>query len=583
LFFFLQSITEDRIRGILFEQQMERQIDATTAISQHIGADLRSISATLAILAEDPELKKGNLDSDISKSLTQGTLANLNSVGEQGGPQIDRIFIVNNQDMVLFTIDYPIQPDHPTYKGKNLSELEHIQETKATLRPVFSKGFLAVDNTLRVAATYPILGPAGEYQGLVGVSMLTPSFFEHYGNIYDIESQYLAVLDSESVQLVHPVKSLVGTPFFGEHTQEVTGRSEALNSLVRNTLEGQSGDAIYKFNNAERLTTGHPVFLQGSPHYFVFVITPTSIVYDQIANILFMQQMETLALLIGITIAIAILIVFLATWNQDLNIAVKKRTEQLEESNRQLAFANERLIDINEELKNNEKAQQEFINIAAHELRTPIQPLMGLAEILQGKSRDPSERDLLSAMHRSARRLQHLADDILDVAKIEGHTFRLNIEPFDLNAMLQSAVDEFRNELELRNPKVKILFKSDAPSIPILADKNRLYQVILNLLTNAAKFTTEGEIVVKSSLSTEDNKKLAVIPVKDTGSGIDPEIMPKLFTKFMSKSERGTGLGLFLSKNIIEAHGGKISASSIPGQGAEFTFTIPLAHSASLT
>jgi signal transduction histidine kinase len=578
LLFYFQNVTEQQIKSSLFEQQKERQIEANRAISQHIGSDLRTVVASLAVLATGPLLMEGDLGSEQIKRLAEKTLQDINADPQEVGvAKIDRLFIIDNNAMVKYSIDYP-SLEETVRQSPDLSNLEHIGKTQETLSPVFSKGYVASDGTLRVAATYPILDSAGEYRGLVGLSMPTSSFFRHYGNVYDIQSQYLAVLDTDSVQLVHPVQTLVGTPFFGEFTQSQTGPTETLNDVVRNTLAGGSGLAIYEFRNGERLTTGHPIFIQGVPTYFVFIITPTSAIYSQIDSILFGERVQTLVLLSGVTAAIAVLIVFLLMWNQNLNTAVRQRTEQLEESNKQLSFANERLIKVNEQLKDSKKAQEEFINIAAHELRTPIQPIIGLVEILEGRHNnfDRQDRAMLTTINRSAQRLQRLASNILDVTKIESKALNLNKKEFDINEILSDAIEEFQRQLEDR--RIRLQFQPQDETI-VYADKERIAQVVDNILNNAMKYAEGGEITIETRVQDlNDNgpaRRQLVVSIQDTGPGVDPEIMPKLFTRFTTRSEHGTGLGLFISKSIIEAHGGKISAEN-NSRGAIFSFTLPL-------
>jgi signal transduction histidine kinase len=283
-----------------------------------------------------------------------------------------------------------------------------------------------MDGKYRIALTYPIVNKnTGEYLGLVGTAIPTIPFFEHYGNIYDIKSQYLAVLDRNSVQLIHPVKSFIGTPFFGEHTQEVTGHNTILNRLIQTVLSGKQDFAIYQFNNGERLNTGNPIFVEGKPIYFIFVITPTSTIYSQINDVISEQRLETFLLLAGITIAVVILIVFLIKWNSSLGREVKRRTKELDESNKQLVLANKKSESAYEQLKVHDKMQRDFINVAAHELRTPIQPILGLTDALRSKIKDTEKQEILDVVIRNAKRLHRLTEDILDVTRIESHTLEL--------------------------------------------------------------------------------------------------------------------------------------------------------------
>jgi two-component system, OmpR family, sensor histidine kinase VicK len=238
---------------------------------------------------------------------------------------------------------------------------------------------------------------------------------------------------------------------------------------------------------------------------------------------------------------------------------------------------NERMI--NEQLKRTDKMQKEFINIAAHELRTPIQPILSFSQLLQSdKSNNPKEQEFLDAIVRNARRLQRLTENILDVTRIESHSLQLGKERFNLNENIRNVISDVNNQAELRNinnNSVSILFEPKQ-DIFVEADKVRIYEVISNLLKNAIQFTKEGTITIAAAAKKIDYNEV-LITIKDTGTGINPEIMPRLFTKFSSKSVTGTGLGLFISKSIVEAHGGKMWAeNNADGIGATFAFSIPL-------
>jgi two-component system, OmpR family, sensor histidine kinase VicK len=227
-----------------------------------------------------------------------------------------------------------------------------------------------------------------------------------------------------------------------------------------------------------------------------------------------------------------------------------------------------------EQLKVNEKMQMEFINVAAHELRTPIQPILGLSEVLLNKDGNIEQyHELLNTISRNAKRLQKLTENILDVSRIESQTLNLHKERVNINEKIRNAVKDI--ESQIHNPELKIAFLASKDPIYVKADKTRLYQVIANLLGNAIKFTKQGSISV--SVDVNDNNNEFVISVKDTGEGIHSDILPRLFTKFATRSEVGTGLGLFISKSIVEAHGGKMWAkNNSDGKGATFHFTLPL-------
>ena len=238
-----------------------------------------------------------------------------------------------------------------------------------------------------------------------------------------------------------------------------------------------------------------------------------------------------------------------------------------------LANSNKQLAEANEQLKLRDKLQQEFINIAAHELRTPIMPILGYAELLsEDIGRDKQE--YIEKIINNANRLQRFAESILDITKIESKTLNLKKEKLNLNDLILTVIDD----LTLMKPKKDLVKLRYQPREEIIveADRNRLSQVISNLLLNAYNFTKKGFILITAEKS-DDN--LATVRIEDNGSGIDAEIMPRLFSKFATSSSSGTGLGLFISKSIIEAHGGNIWAENNAGRnkkGAVFAFSIPL-------
>jgi two-component system, OmpR family, sensor histidine kinase VicK len=230
-------------------------------------------------------------------------------------------------------------------------------------------------------------------------------------------------------------------------------------------------------------------------------------------------------------------------------------------------------------LKEMDLIKTEFINVAAHELRTPIQPILGLSQTLRSKLGESEYTKLLDIVIRNAKRLQRLTEDILDVAKIESRSLDLKRESFNLNEVLQNIIVDYNNQIakDNKDDKLKLQLIESKKDIIIEADKERITQVISNLISNAIKFTNEGSITM--SVGKTDSNDGVLVSIKDTGRGLDPEILPRLFTKFATKSEKGTGLGLFISKSIIEAHGGQIWAEKYnDGNGATFMFTLPMTH-----
>ncbi len=248
--------------------------------------------------------------------------------------------------------------------------------------------------------------------------------------------------------------------------------------------------------------------------------------------------------------------------------------------NIRLRESNELLTIQYKKVKESEKIKDEFINIAAHELRTPIQPILGLTDIIYSKVKDEELHELLEIIMRNAKRLKRLSDNLLEITKIESRSLKLHKKFFNLNILISEVLKDYVNK-QKNQLKVEIVhdFKRKDDTI-IEADRDRISQVIHNLLDNALKFTMDSNqtvfvIVDKKEEGKEKGK--VIVSVKDTGEGISKEVLPRLFTKFTtSDSTTGTGLGLYICKNIVEAHGGRIWAENNPEEnGAIFSFTLP--------
>ena len=563
LFFHLQQETEDSIRNSIFEQQKQVQIDSSRAIAQHLQSDMELILSRLQGLAISNNIQYGDLTSNLTKSLLTDYYNKINST-----TPVDRLFLHNKNGISIIDIG---SSESPSYLGKDFSFRSWVNQTKNTLSPVISDMFVGIDGKNRIAMTYPIIttnSSGSYYNGLVGVVLPTNEFFNYYGNIYDIQSQYLVVLDNNGTQLVHPVDSLVGKPFFGDFTQNLTGHNDRLNSLVKTVMSGGPSFEVYKFINNERLNTGYPVIVEGSPKYSVFVITPTSIIYSKINEIIDKERLQMLTLIIGIIAAVLLLILFLSKVNSTLDKSVKRRTKELEDTNRRLEIANRR-VQIHDD------TQKEFINIAAHELRNPVQSLLGFSDILiKLIGNIELYKHPMEAISRNTKRLKRLVDIILDISQLDNDLLILNKEPINLKELITEIMINYQDRKK-GDRKFNIVFEdSSAPndSKILNADKSRLTQVIINLIDNALEFTKDEDEIIINMKKINKGKEIEVT-ISDPGHGIHPDDLHILFTRFIKKSSRGTGLGLYVSKKIIEAHGGRIWAKNNQnGNGVTFGF-----------
>ncbi len=263
-----------------------------------------------------------------------------------------------------------------------------------------------------------------------------------------------------------------------------------------------------------------------------------------------------------------------------------------------------KMSELYEQLKTHDKMQIEFINIAAHELRTPIQPILILSEMIETDLQNQKQigtnqlQEAITTIIRNARRLQKLASDILDTSRVESNTLKLDPQEFDLWEVISNSIRDCMIEIEKRGRNIVILCNKDFDNkskdkkggnrskgfakggFVVKGDKNRISQVLYNLLDNSVKFTDNGHISVTLERRMGLKRREVVVNVIDTGRGINDDMFPKLFTKFATDSSIGTGLGLYLSKKIIETHGGNMWAqNNQDGIGATFSFSLPLVNS----
>jgi signal transduction histidine kinase len=535
------------------------------------------INSLLQGIADSPRFQQGELYGEKILQIVKDKFSQVNNI-----TQIDGLFIVDKDNIMTTHI---VSEGKRSFVNIDMSFRNYITDTRDTLQPVFSDGFRGIDGTFRIALTVPIINSdSGKYIGVVGVTIPTEPFFSLYGNIHDVNSQFLVVFDKAGTLLaVGANNSLLAQNFFKDTVQTFVHYNPILTSLTQNLLQGRPGNATYDFGIGERFTTTYPVLIDGKPVYFIEIVTPTAIIYSEINNVLFGEKLQMFTLIVGTVAAITSLIMFLIKWNIVLNDEVKKRTKELQESNKQLSLSNQEIAQVNEDLKIHDKMQKEFINVASHEIKTPIQAILTFSQLLQ---RYPERQtEFTPAINRNSLRLQRLANDILDVAKIESRTLTLNKEIFDLNEAVLNIIKDYKSIIVKENHNVKLLFYPSKDDLLVEADKERIAGVISNLISNAIKFTKGGEIFV--STEKEDNNSnnpFALVTVKDTGSGIDSEISSKIFSKFITKSFEGLGLGLYISKNIVETHGGKIWAENNNNNnnnkngnsGAIFYFTLPL-------
>ncbi|HET7149041.1 MAG TPA: sensor histidine kinase [Candidatus Nitrosopolaris sp.] len=491
-----------------------------------------------------------------------------------------------NKDGKINWISDINQTTYQKYKGTDLSYRPYYSIPTQTHSVYYSRLIESNDKIPRLYISYPVINTTGGANGIVTGVVVTSIRLQTLGNFLSKQllpqfNSTIGLLDRNGIILyASNAQQYVGEYVFGNKFQSVLSSSlplpeskNLLNDIIKRSLQGYTGSGDVLINGKMNTITYQPILVNGKNFLTLYISAQHNLASD--VSALIDQQRYFTILVVAIIGAVAIIIAFLVfSWNRRLNTLVNTKTAELKTSNESLAESNNQLAIANEQLKVHDKMQREFINIASHEMKTPTQAILGYSSLIQ---QHPEKREgMLEAIARNATRLQRLTNDILDVTRIEAQSLNLNTESVKLNKLISDVIDDQRNEIEKTNKDIKILHELQNRSIELEADKNRLTQVISNLLSNAIKFTKNGTIIVTEAV--KDGK--AVVSIKDTGQGIDPEISPRLFSKFAAKSEAGTGLGLFISKSIVEAHGGKIWAenySDSDGQkGAVFTFSIPV-------
>ena len=490
-----------------------------------------------------------------------------------------------------------------SFRSSDLLEEELIRIPLETSLPYYSNVLDLHDNQPRLFISFPIF-QAGSVTGNGNSGLSTPTTVskEHpppvgvvvaainlktVGEILQEDlspevASNVGFMDRDGIIVYAREPSLIGKNYLSTEFQSLVSEDikNSYNAIINSSLRDKDGGVndIQLPNSDSIVTMAYQPVRIGNEHLWTLYVSVPHNLATEVG--LLIDQLSTFSTIVVITTAcIAVFISFIVlSWNRRLDNAIRSRTSQLKDINISLGETNRRLAVANKQLKIHDRMQKEFINVAAHELRTPIMPILGEAQYIErqfmaAKPLVTVDNEQVESIMRNARRLVRLASDILDVTRIEGKSLRLNKEQFDLDLVIHSVLEDTKNALrvdEERSSHVQLQFKSIG-SILVFADKGRIYQVIYNLLANSVKFTEEGYIRV----AVEKDSREIIVTVIDSGKGIDPDIMARLFTKFSTKSETGTGLGLFICKSIIEAHGGKIWAkNNIDEKGSTFGFTM---------
>jgi signal transduction histidine kinase len=572
------SLTANKISGIASDDVRSNARIEAYHLSQILIQSIEAITNNLKALTNSlPVLNSENQTVQFLLNNAQDSTNNLTNA----------YYLLNSSGSVISSSNsgMELRPQ----AGLDLSKTEYFLAPRNTKLPYYST-VTQSDEGATIYISYPIFDNRSDKLENTVQNNTTETFRGVIVSAIDVEKvgnflqgklspelvSNVGLMDKNGIFLYARNESLIGQNFLSDDFQSTIPSEikDSYNDILKRSLGSESGSEDISFNDKTSTISYQPVAIDAKQLWTLYIGSPHTLTSD--VGLLIDQQKNFSTIVVMAIGAIAIGISFvILSWNKSLKTSVRNRTLELKSANDSLTESNRLLAAANEQLKVHDKMQKEFINVAAHELRTPIMPILGDAQYIerQFNSEDPRiqiERDQISSLIRNAKRLDRLASDILDVTRIESKSLRLNKEKFNLKDMICSILSDVKKyDSEVTKfPEIKYTPKD----VIVEADKGRLSQVLTNLLSNAVKFTEKGTITIHTS----ESDKEVIVSVRDTGTGIDPEVYQKLFSKFITKSDRGTGLGLFISKSIIESHGGRIWAENNPdGFGATFYFSLP--------
>lgn len=573
-------------------EKLRTQTEATSAlVSDSIEGRLTDIADNLMVISKGPVVQAGQFQA--ADPLLRTGLSITNDVADSYG-------IVDKHGTVVWSaVQIGTNPEYDSslnglYVGASkwfTSTANDRQQIISAVPEKMQGDGSSGDSPTAFVIAYPIFARGNE--SFIGTVFAHVPFQKINAYLLDliksrfadskaslIDSQGNIIASSESSNLGHNIfDSKFQSSRIPQAVTDGTQRDSFLQFVKAGLAQNDTANTDVTLYGTSSSLAYTPVIVHGTRIMTVFSSIPHLFALD-ITSAIEQQRYVNAVMIIGIGISAIGASFVVLTWNKRLKLAVNAKTKELQAAN--------------ERLKTNDKMQREFINIAAHELRTPIQPILTVTEILDISSNDPHLRDDdeirgikrrdMKMIARNAERLQHLSSDILDATKIESGTLVLYKEKLDLAEIIQEAASDARQYVDCNEVEIRVSVDGlDTNGIPLMleADKHRLVQVLSNLLSNAAKFTEKGTITVSAQL--ENYGKDVRVSVRDSGAGIHPDIFPRLFEKFSSMTDRGsgTGLGLYISKAIIEAHGGRIwCENNSDSRGATFSFTLPVMRAA---
>jgi len=523
LFFSITYIlneTENNIRQELITSVFDREQEQVKKISLHISSDLELISDKLALTAVS--LQDGDFTSQQSLDSLEKLYLKLNSKISVGW-----VFVLDENGIVISSVS-PVGPSISS-TFTDLSYRDYYIDTKTTLNPYFTNGFIGINDVPLIISTFPILDSDGKFIGMLGSSLIINDFFEQYGNISDPDSELLIIIGNDKNFITHPNPQLVGKNFSSDEFVSKSNSKQL--ELIDTLLAENHSSGMYQDQNQEIISSGQAIIINEEPQYFVLITTPVDSIHQQTIEILQQAKSSTYIIILFLIFATIIVIVFFEKYKI-------KEQEQIDI----------KLISIGE-----------LSARLAHDIRNPLSVIKNSLSNLKISKNDPDALDkTIDRCDRAVDRIAHQIDGVLDFIRERP----LTLEKTKMSSILSDAMDSLKIPKDIQ----LILPKND---VEINCDKNQLHIVINNIILNGIQAINGPGTILFSLLENDDN---IILKIEDSGRGIDKRDLANVFDPMFTTKQHGTGLGLVSSKAIIKSHKGTISVKSPP---TIFTITLP--------
>ena len=572
--YYLRNSSE--VQKIAVEHIQNSTLIKVTDLSHLLRNKLDLVTVNLELLASSKELSEQRLElGKILVNSAQKTTANV----------VDFYNWVDSNGTSIWSSANSDDISNMKFKEFLAASSIYFSKVKDTQVPTYSNTLKFTNDQSGILIIYPIFDTQNrttninrtneQFKGAILAGISSNTLNQYLGSqISPLSSANISLVDSSGVMTLTGISQLTDANVFDKKFYsliEQSGTSNNVKNIIevfRTAVSNPKTGTTDVTSGRKDLTISYAPVVSNGIHYFTIILILPHSLASSLDDLVVQQRNFAIAAMLIIVLSSVGIFFVITYWNKGLRKVVYIQTKELQETTKKLTY--------------HDKLQKEFIDIAAHEFRTPIQSVLGYSEMIHANLKNFDQ--YFDKIIRNARRLEKLTEDILDVSRIEGNNLQLSKSNFDLNHTIQQIIEDHQKEASDKNVKVILDFKKNVPTT-IYADEARLQQVFNNLLSNAINFTNNGTVIItayKAQVDTnvemgQQDEESIVVEIKDTGSGINPEMLPRLFEKFATKSGSGTGLGLYISKSIVDSHGGKIWAyNNKDGVGATFTFTLPI-------